>query len=191
MGRTASTNPGDTKLAKKWRMDGTMMKGESEWEWPLRQIQHYCTRLGTRYGFLITEEELVVFRFSREKTGKGLGGDRSKRQTTGPKGAVHARGDFVSSGLSEEMSMLSMVSENDTSVYNDDEPDTDVATPEYCSIPWSQRGNGRMTVRLALFFLCMLAGEAGGPAFVETRQRFIHPQHNGCPRRNEAHVRHG
>ncbi|KAK4101901.1 hypothetical protein N658DRAFT_523557 [Parathielavia hyrcaniae] len=155
--------PGDTKLFKKWAMDGVRGSAskttvtEEEWRWPLRQIQYYAKMLRTRYGFLITEKELVVFRFSLEQTGKGLSGNRVPRQTSTPGGAGHARSE---SELSEGTSSQS--TDPDISTYDDKKPDIDLCLPEYELIPWAASGQGQLTVRLALFFLCMLAGEAGG-----------------------------
>lgn len=38
----------------------------------VRQIVHYCINSGSRYGFIITDEELVVLRIRTELTGDGL-----------------------------------------------------------------------------------------------------------------------
>lgn len=60
--------PGDTKLGEKWRSD-KIKRGpakitfmEEEWFRPLAQIYTYCTKANTRYGYIITDKELVVTR---------------------------------------------------------------------------------------------------------------------------------
>lgn len=66
--------PGDTKLSRNWKSDdiskipmkdGLIMadtgKAAAPIE-PLKQILHYCIQSYMRYGYLITDEELVVFR---------------------------------------------------------------------------------------------------------------------------------
>ncbi|KAF2669442.1 hypothetical protein BT63DRAFT_455423 [Microthyrium microscopicum] len=64
--------PGDTKVSKSWTslMFKTQLnsKGEIKYEkspyvWPVRQVFHYCIKTHSRYGFIITDAELVVLRF--------------------------------------------------------------------------------------------------------------------------------
>ena len=60
--------PGDTKVSTKW--SSAMIKTEEpqfsrediDWMRPLRQIYSYCLRNETRYGYIITDAELVVLR---------------------------------------------------------------------------------------------------------------------------------
>lgn len=60
--------PGDTKVSKKWTSrkikSGTVRKEYSRANWmrPLSQINTYCVRGNARYGYLVTDEELVVVR---------------------------------------------------------------------------------------------------------------------------------
>lgn len=63
-----SIMPGDSKYSKNWRSseihlgrydDGNELPG---WFGPVSQIFTYCYRLKTRYGYLITDEELVICR---------------------------------------------------------------------------------------------------------------------------------
>ena len=60
--------PGETKLARCFT-SGKIKTGNIEaaserpaWLWPLGQIFTYCQRAQARYGYLITNEELVVIR---------------------------------------------------------------------------------------------------------------------------------
>ena len=60
--------PGDSKLGKKWssnKIKDGPVKGEylkSDWLKPLKQIYTYCVKANARYGYIITEEEVVVIR---------------------------------------------------------------------------------------------------------------------------------
>ncbi|KAF2174676.1 hypothetical protein K469DRAFT_686009 [Zopfia rhizophila CBS 207.26] len=64
-----SVLPGDTKCSKSWTAkeirEGLYESNRwnhPEWYWPLAQIYTYCYQLQTRYGYLVTDEELVVIR---------------------------------------------------------------------------------------------------------------------------------
>ncbi|KAJ8132733.1 hypothetical protein O1611_g890 [Lasiodiplodia mahajangana] len=66
--------PGDTKLSRNWKSSelspfiGRMGQGnlrghpEAPALWPIRQVLHYCINSHMRYGYVITDEELVVMR---------------------------------------------------------------------------------------------------------------------------------
>lgn len=71
--------PGETKLASKWSTSSEGRK-RTDYSYPFNQIQTYCGRQwGSRYGYIITPEELVVVRASRESLGTGLAALRSTR----------------------------------------------------------------------------------------------------------------
>ena len=60
--------PGDTKLSSKWSSEhvglGPVSKNVPVPQWlnPLTQVYTYCIRANVRYGYIITDEELVVLR---------------------------------------------------------------------------------------------------------------------------------
>ncbi|KAL9611726.1 MAG: hypothetical protein Q9167_003649 [Letrouitia subvulpina] len=59
--------PGDTKLSKKWKssdIEFGPVKQDKQGStiYPINQIFTYCVRANARYGYLITDEELVVIR---------------------------------------------------------------------------------------------------------------------------------
>ena len=69
--------PGDTKYSKNWK-SAWVKEGECEsmvgpqgvypeWFWPVAQVFTYCYRLETRYAYIITDEELVLFRVGPNK----------------------------------------------------------------------------------------------------------------------------
>lgn len=61
--------PGDTKLSSKWSSTSiTIGKGEmtKDAKYPISQIYKYCCSTNSRYGYLITDKELVVVRIDME-----------------------------------------------------------------------------------------------------------------------------
>ena len=60
--------PGDTKLSAKWSSGNVrrgsmhLYKQKTNWLQPIGQIFTYCLRGNTRYGYIITDRELVVVR---------------------------------------------------------------------------------------------------------------------------------
>ena len=60
--------PGDSKLGKKWSSDkikdGPVEREymTNDWLKPLKQIYTYCVKANARYGYIITEQEVVVIR---------------------------------------------------------------------------------------------------------------------------------
>ncbi|KAI1753885.1 hypothetical protein F4782DRAFT_496184 [Xylaria castorea] len=66
--------PGDTKLSRNWRSGDLQKligkKGQRALRddplpnalWPVRQVLHYCIQSHMRYGYILTDEELVVMR---------------------------------------------------------------------------------------------------------------------------------
>jgi hypothetical protein len=176
--------PGDTKLSKKWAMSKRRDRNKDEWKWPLRQIQYYSKVSGSRYGFLITEKELVVFRFSLEATGDGLGGGRSQRQIPARREATTGTSGSEPQDIVEGIGNVSLVDTDAEHSTFLDPQDLDLHLPEYQLISWGTSGEGKLTVRLALFFLCMLAGEEGGSkiqfdydpldSWKKTREGYVH-----------------
>ncbi|KAL9602846.1 MAG: hypothetical protein Q9219_001541 [cf. Caloplaca sp. 3 TL-2023] len=65
--------PGDTKTSIKWH-SSQIKKGpvdrrpKSDWYKPIGQIYDYCRRANARYGYLITDQELVVIQVDFDKS---------------------------------------------------------------------------------------------------------------------------
>lgn len=98
----ANRCPGETKLSTKWRSWGERVES---YYWPIAQVSSYSVKnWKTRYGYIITGEELVVLRFSREKIGSGLASGRSPRATSGtrtaPSSTQHRHNDSITSVMS-------------------------------------------------------------------------------------------
>lgn len=152
--RYYSLMPGDSKLSNKWhssfRQEATKF---TTWSDPVRQILTYCIQSGSRYGFIITDKELVVIRIRTEPTGSGLGASKPSRQQP-----QHS----YNTSASTDMSMLS-TSMRDMSIsgssWKSTSPAVDGHPIEYRAIPWENHGRGKrqLTVRLALFYLSWMA----------------------------------
>ncbi|EGD93745.1 hypothetical protein TESG_08299 [Trichophyton tonsurans CBS 112818] len=103
--------PGDTKLSSKWQSDTDMDKEYHDW--PYAQLIKYCGETwNTRYGYLITDKELVVLRISR-----------------------------------------AMIPQS----YRDDGRGGEYRPVEMKSIPWNNSGKGKLTVKLSLWWIHMMA----------------------------------
>ncbi|KAI4173227.1 MAG: hypothetical protein LQ343_003054 [Gyalolechia ehrenbergii] len=69
-----SALPGDTKISSKWKssqiIDGELKtRPKGDWYKPIHQVYGHCKRARARYGYIITDEELVVMRFDSEHSG--------------------------------------------------------------------------------------------------------------------------
>ncbi len=55
---------GDSKCSSKWKSHQLDLPAQyrANWIWPFRQVLTYCVNEGTRYGFILTPEEVVVLR---------------------------------------------------------------------------------------------------------------------------------
>ena len=147
--RYANIMPGDTKLNNKWHPD-LIISNFKEWKLPVSQISGYMTDTGVRYGFLISDAYLVVFRISISPTGPGLASTRQPR----PREQFTSSPDI--SGISSMEDSMTNLAVND-STFEADELEGEYNNPEYRAIPWSNYGKGGLTVNLGLWALAMMA----------------------------------
>jgi hypothetical protein len=61
---------GDSKYSSKWTSDPYRMPQgyQNNWIWPFRQVLTYCVNSNTRYGYIVTPEEVVVLRVHEDKS---------------------------------------------------------------------------------------------------------------------------
>ena len=167
--RVSSINilPGDTKVSKKWLsediVDGALDTDYTpdNWQRPLKQIYTYCVRANARYGYIITDKELVVVR---------IGPSSQEKSPTSTQES--SQGFDVTQTIPE-------ITEDKSSwdcFEHDEEYDYALPTPyfrklkrdggvlEYKAIPWgkgnggkSRRAHDPMTVNLALWWLHIMA----------------------------------
>ncbi|MCJ1474757.1 hypothetical protein MMC13_003417 [Lambiella insularis] len=147
--------PGATKLASKW---STSAEGQerNDFLFPLGQIQTYCGRLwGSRYGYIITPEELVVVMVRREIVDPGLANQRSARdvQRLTASQVSHTR-TFSYETVRSEFQAMSL--DTGSSFSDDANPDIEYRPLLWKSIPWAAAGGKFLTVKLALWYLLML-----------------------------------
>lgn len=151
--------PGDSKLATKWN-SSLQDKDYLAFIQPLSQIQSYCgDKWNARYGYIITPEELWVVEISREEIRGGLSGSRPVRQSAVTQSS-HTREESITSGAS-------ITSPTMSSSFEDNPTGTEYAALRYMSIPWTNHGKGKLTVRLSLWWIHMLAG--AGDISVQTK----------------------
>ncbi|KAJ9130688.1 hypothetical protein NKR23_g12085 [Pleurostoma richardsiae] len=136
--------PGDTKLHAKWRpdMDGSEDLGvRRQWLLPVSQITTYAADAECRYGFIITDQRLVVFRFSVEAVGPSSVATRSQRLPLQPTHERVASGDTDISSAVEQMSLDSSGAQS----YIDNNPaNYEYLPPEYAVVHWSaSEGSGQ------------------------------------------------
>ena len=104
-GSFANLLPGDTKLSARWQPD-LYTTNREQWERPIRQVLSYSNDAQCRYGFLITDNELVVFQFAREHVGPGLATTRGVR--TPHASQAHQRVHSDDSQLSSSLQAMSV-----------------------------------------------------------------------------------
>ena len=155
--------PGDSKVAARWTLAMYGVDGE-QWALPISQVLTYANYVQCRYGFLITDDELVVLRFTREPVGPGIATTRQLR-TGGTQSHQRVTSDV--SQLSESIKALSLsFGSSGGQSYVESGRGFEYLSPEYQVIPWGNHGS-RLTVRLGLFCLCLMAGY--GSSDVRTR----------------------
>ncbi|KAK0753557.1 hypothetical protein B0T18DRAFT_397158 [Schizothecium vesticola] len=161
LGKYYNLLPGDTKISSKWSpsLYTERRARGNQWEWPVRQVLTYASSLDVRYGYLLTDKHLVVFQFAREAVGSGLSAGREQRVVPA---AMHARAESGSTDLSTTFQTMSISSTQ----YSNRNPTTDFEQPKYQVIDWISSGKGVLTVKLALFYLCLMAGH--GPSNIQT-----------------------
>lgn len=161
--------PGDTKPASKWKSEW-VESGDPTLKKKARcvmvQITKYMWEAKTRYGFILSEEELVPVRlsvFPRKKISAQTGskGIRNKSH-------VEMTGSFFEEeeeGEGEDDDDGDETSNDDTdrasnpasaASFADDTRKTGLQV-EYCRIPWAASGRRVLTVNLALWWLPVLA----------------------------------
>ena len=167
--RYTSLLAGDTKLSKRWVSDGAKT---AQWQLPVSQVLTYANHIGSRYGFLVTDKELVVFQFRREEVGPG------------PPSWPRAPAASEASSLSETFRALSVSPSHTHSDYSGTSSGFDFQKPRFCAIPWTNHGKDQLTVKLALFYLCLMAGY--GSRHIAT----WYPQLDTWWRLDTGHMRH-
>ncbi len=152
--RTSSILPGDTKVGWKWSSrdievgDVDSVYIAKDWLEPIKQIYTYCSKLKVRYGYIITEKELVVTRirpFSQDHLRSPVNTQDSALSFPSPKKRATA--------ITSESSKIPK--------QNASAEAFEEGTLEYKAIPWSSNASDNsLTINLALWWLHMMALES-------------------------------
>lgn len=158
--------PGDTKISPKWKSAQLatirdVNKAEmirKNWFQPIGQIYTYCVRSNARYGYIITDDELVVFRI------------RPSPQADAPRGQDKTNKKQKDQEEIREMDPNIDVGPDGLEDFVTDAPEATRALTdgimEYKAIPWhshvraAQRRPEVMTVNVGLWWLHMMAAES-------------------------------
>ncbi|KAM4059828.1 hypothetical protein HRG_002548 [Hirsutella rhossiliensis] len=149
LGAYVNLLPGDTKLSAKWAPE--MLSNDEyydEWAKVVSQVLTYMDYYGVRYGFILTDTYLVPLRLTRRPIGTGISQGRPQRSL-----ASYTAGHYRHSS---DTSMTSGIAATNSSYLDDNATDWDYHDPEYALVPWQAHGE-RLTVKLALWFLAMMA----------------------------------
>ena len=162
--------PGDTKLSKKWSSQNIVVGPvqtvytSKDWISPLEQVYTYCVKANARYGYVITDTELVVIRIR-----PNLEVDDSQPISDSQASwleSTSVEGDSpVQQSNSQEPSYPQQFDEGNDLVlsYNTQTTMTKNGRLEYQVVPWSNartrdpRRSEELTVNLSLWWLHIMA----------------------------------
>ena len=145
--------PGDTKLSSKWESTSKRVQSKLEFQKPWRQIFRYCLFANVRYGYLLTQKELVVVRISTKTGETNLGAEAQpvRRSGRGLKSALQAAHKMQK----QQMQMTVDQDDEDEPIFR--------GFLEYKSIPWTIPKGGQddeLSINLALWCLHMMASKS-------------------------------
>ncbi|KAK5636524.1 hypothetical protein RRF57_012236 [Xylaria bambusicola] len=128
--------PGDTKLSARWDPD---QRTHDQWNRPVQQILTYSDDARCRYGFLITDKQLVVFQSARDNVGPGIATTRGIRTATTTQ--THQRVLSNSTQLSESIQAMSIsMDSSGAQSYVESGKGVEYQGPKYQIIPWENEG---------------------------------------------------
>ena len=154
--------PGDTKVSWKWKSEWLKSKEEEEKKKGLgaiEQITKYMYLKRTRYGFIITDKELVPVRLTEVSRDMEAAKQQVERQYQKQVLYDDSMGDYESQepesqGASSNVGHLLSVRSDGS--YADSQRENDLVL-EWFAIPWGKDGMNELTVNLILWWLSILA----------------------------------
>ena len=170
--------PGDTKLSTKWHPSMERSKEgwvREQWQLPVAQVQGYAKDADCRYGFILSDAHLVILRFSPKPVS-------TVNVNTRPRPEVNNQ--RIASDSTNTSSRFASMSIDSPSEYVDSVAGLEYNNPDYVAIPWTAWGKGNLTIRLGLFFICLMAGT--GNATVD----FTYPELDSWMRLNNGKFMH-
>ncbi|KNG85337.1 hypothetical protein ANOM_006289 [Aspergillus nomiae NRRL 13137] len=166
--------PGDVKEATKWNAEIEEYERD-KYDQVFGQMQQYCEQTQQRYAFVITGRELVVIHCRVEDIGSGIAANRTRREPKTPPRKSHMRNLSDVTDLSPLSSRVDRMSISGTS-YRDDRSRVDFAPLQRVHVPYSAYGSGKLTFRLALWAICMLAATPGNSTHLQAE--YVYPLHS-------------
>ncbi|KAH8724052.1 hypothetical protein GQ44DRAFT_728040 [Phaeosphaeriaceae sp. PMI808] len=132
---------GETKLSTVFKTQNIInMSTDDCLQKPVEQYLYYCIIKSTRYGFVVTNEELVVLRIHGEELENGIASQRPRRTVPSP------RYSLGSSPLASSTLAIFL--------YSNSKPQRSPKGIEYRVIKWSAKKG--LTVCLSLFWLTLM-----------------------------------
>ena len=131
---------------------------------PLKQTQTYSgDHWNVRFGWIITEEGITSCLIIREAIGPGLASAKEPRLPVSTT-LGYARVASSDTDISLLMAPLLITTQS----YREDHPNVDYKPIKVKFTSWQETRKGHLNVKIALFFLLMLAGASGGLKLVQT-----------------------
>jgi hypothetical protein len=137
---------GETKLSTVFSMQNTIQSPDRHLDTPVEQCLYYCIKKDVRYGFMITDKELVILRIRQENMEAGTASERPRRTIPPP------RYSFGSSSLASSAEAMSLYS-------NSKQPQGTPKFIAYHVVDWSATTG--LTICLALFLITLMAAAPG------------------------------
>ncbi|KAL1854922.1 hypothetical protein Daus18300_011242 [Diaporthe australafricana] len=138
--------PGDIKTAKKWKADwinSSNLRQRKKADPVLAQITKYMCLADTRYGFVLSEEELVAMRISRYERDIETLEELAQDDTA---------------GRAQVLDSTNNLEDDPDGAFADTERRVGILL-EFCKIPWTANGMDSLTINLALWWLSVLAAQ--------------------------------
>ena len=110
--------PGDTKVSSKWKSSSIKMGNRDVYNTkpdltrPVIQVYNYCLKANARYGYIITDEELVVLRIRAKEKADGRGDSQKSMENSQGSQEFYASEEQKQARKRGEVELMSIPWEN-------------------------------------------------------------------------------
>ncbi|KAF6805337.1 hypothetical protein CPLU01_15992 [Colletotrichum plurivorum] len=161
VGKYSNLLPGDSNLSVKWQPQMEQSENDAErrqWRQPVSQVHTYAADSNCRYGYIITDKHFVALRFSVfESAGVASSSPRPSRVSQSEPSHQRVASGETDISMSSFMGSMSLDSTGTHSYMDNSLSNLEYRDPEYAVVPWENYGRRRLTVKMALFCLCLMA----------------------------------
>ena len=181
--------PGDSKMGRKFRSrlietgDLDDLYLESDWMEPLKQVYNYCLQAKVRYGYILTEKEIIVLRIRPASETHPSPAIQSEKSSFSTQGSVTPKASAAAETTLEAFRETPATKAMRAGIL------------EFKPITWKAGdkpdSNGqRLTINLALWWLHMMAMENSTieDTYLSLRSTPWGPPPASCSGRNENHI---